>query len=273
MGTVLNSGNINQALDLEIAFQAQRAASISKVAPTPDFVVERYRHNRHHLIFPKEYLFRRMGDISGKEILDFGCGEGELSTQMARLGARVTGLDISPQLIEIAKRRAQIDGVAGETSFLASNILESPLPENRFDIVVCYAVLHHVPIPEVFPQLLRCLKPSGMIYMVEPLALSSLLVKLRNLVPVPKDASPVERPLNLEELNYLSNSLQDSRVQYFELFGRLQRFFPNRNKIDRGHPFTKAALVALGTLDYLLLTLLPPLRRFYGEVVVEGRKR
>ncbi|HVB34918.1 MAG TPA: glycosyltransferase [Patescibacteria group bacterium] len=80
-------------------------------------------------------LFRSLGPLSGKEILDVGCGEAELSTQLARLGASVTGVDISPELVEVARQRAVADGVR--------DILETPLPEERFDLAACSAVLRH----------------------------------------------------------------------------------------------------------------------------------
>ena len=256
----------------EIEHQARRAATIDEVRPTPDYVIERYRRNSLWWVFPKEMVFRSLQDASAKEVLDFGGGEGEISTQLARLGARVTGVDISPDLIRIATRRAELDGVRERTEFFACNILESPLPENRFDAIVCYAVLHHVDIQKVLPLLCSCLKPGGLAVIVEPLGLSPWLQKVRRLVPVARDSSPVERPLNREELNSIRQAFTDPQVTYYELLSRLQLLLPNRNKIDRGHPFTKAAMVLLGGLDRLLLTLFPFLSTYSGVVVIVGRR-
>jgi len=108
--------------------------------------------------------------------------------------------------------------------------------------------------------------------MLEPIALSPLLQKLRDKLPIKKDAGPHDRQLTRDDLNFLMASLDDAHVTFFNLFGRLNRFFPNRNKIDRGHPLTKAALVCLGTIDRILVTLVPPLSKFYGTAVVVGRK-
>jgi SAM-dependent methyltransferase len=218
-------------------------------------------------------LFRSLGQISGKEILDMGCGEGELSTQLAKLGARVTGIDISPELIEVARKRAAADAVQDRTEFLVWDILEKPLPEERFDLVTCSAVLHHVDIGKFLPVLWASLRPGGIAVMIEPLGLSPWLRKLRAHVPVNTEASPGEHPLTRQELDLVLGILGDARVNYYELFSRLQVFLPNRNKIDRGHPFTKAALVSLGSVDRFLLGTLPFLRKFAGEAVIVGRKQ
>lgn len=85
---------------------------------------------------------------AGSSILDVGCGSGWLSEFFARLGYDVTGIDISPDLIEIA--RARVESVAYDADhetplrcrFLVHDAEGSPLAE-EFDAVVCYDSLHH----------------------------------------------------------------------------------------------------------------------------------
>lgn len=256
----------------ELAYQAERAAQIGDINSTPRYIIERYRKSKLWWVFYKEYMFKQIGDLNEKEVLDFGCGEGELSTQLAKLGARVTGIDISPELIQIAKKRAHMDGVLDRTDFIVGEITQSPLAKNRFDIIVCYAVLHHVDIHSVLPLVIASLKKGGMAIIIEPLALSPILRRVRDLVPVGTDASPGEHPLDKEDLDLIIGSLSSCRIRFFDLFGRFQILFPNRNRIDKGHSFTKAALVFLGTLDYVLLSVFPFLSRFCGEAVIVGRK-
>src|SRR6202171_1203738 len=74
--------------------------------PLDPAVLERYRTPGN--MYPKEYCFRLLGDLRDKTILDVGCGEGEDGMILAKLGARVTGLDVSPAAIELAKQRAQV---------------------------------------------------------------------------------------------------------------------------------------------------------------------
>jgi 2-polyprenyl-3-methyl-5-hydroxy-6-metoxy-1,4-benzoquinol methylase len=84
----------------------------------------------------------------GSRILDVGCGSGWLSEYFARLGYEVTGIDISPMLIEMARERLQSVpyGVDRETPlrhrFLVHDIEREPLDET-FDAIICYDALHH----------------------------------------------------------------------------------------------------------------------------------
>jgi 2-polyprenyl-3-methyl-5-hydroxy-6-metoxy-1,4-benzoquinol methylase len=261
-----------EELQKELSFQAERAGRFGAIQPTSSHVFERYRRSPHPGVFPKERLFRSLGDIDGKSILDMGCGEGELSTQLAHLGARVTGIDISPELIDIARRRAELDGVQDRTEFFVWDILEKSLPKEAFDLITCSAVLHHVDINQFLPILWASLRPGGAAVMIEPLGLSPWLRRLRARVPVTTEVSPGEHPLTRQELNYVLKILDNPTVNYFELFSRLQVFLPNRNKIDHGHPFTKAAVLLLGGLDRTLLTMLPFLKTYAGEAVIVGRK-
>ena len=85
---------------------------------------------------------------AGRSILDVGCGSGWLSEFFARLGYEVTGIDISPDLIDIARERVTRVpyGADHETPlrcrFLVHDIESAPLTE-EFDAVVCYDSLHH----------------------------------------------------------------------------------------------------------------------------------
>ncbi|HVF43949.1 MAG TPA: methyltransferase domain-containing protein [Pyrinomonadaceae bacterium] len=85
---------------------------------------------------------------AGSRVLDVGCGSGWLSEYFARLGYDVTGIDISPDLIEIARARvASVEyGADHETPlrcrFLVHDAEGSTLAE-EFDAVVCYDSLHH----------------------------------------------------------------------------------------------------------------------------------
>lgn len=71
-------------------------------------------------------------DLAGLRILDAGCGTGALACAMAARGADVTGIDISPQLIDIARRRAPA-GLSGSLTFHAGDMLDAGA--GRFDHV------------------------------------------------------------------------------------------------------------------------------------------
>jgi SAM-dependent methyltransferase/glycosyltransferase involved in cell wall biosynthesis len=106
--------------------------------------VETYRH-----FCDFANITRTLGLPSGSRILDVGCGSGWLSEYLARLGYDVTGIDISPDLIEMARERLRRVpfAVDHETPlryrFQTHDIETGPLPGETFDAVICYDTLHH----------------------------------------------------------------------------------------------------------------------------------
>jgi SAM-dependent methyltransferase len=112
-----------------------------------------------------------IGDVSGLTALDAGCGEGYLSRILAQRGARVTGIDISPKLIEIARTK----GPDGSIAFQVAD-LSQPLPayQAHFDLVASYFVLNDVYDYRGFLATLSAtLKPAGrlVIFMNNPYSL------------------------------------------------------------------------------------------------------
>lgn len=264
--------NREDRLRTELAFQADRASRMAGVRPTPSHLVERYREARSWRLFPAEFVFAHLRDIRGREVLDFGCGDGALSVIMARLGAHVTALDISPELVDVARKRAVLDGVGDRIQFLVRDITAAPLRANWFDFVVCNLVLHHVDVRSVVPRIAAALKPGGTAIVLEPIAFSPWLQRVRDLVPIDKRASPGERPLNEDEVDFVINELADPEKTYFNLLGRLRRLLPMRHEVDEGHRLTRACLFLLYGLDRLLLTSVPVLRRFSGGIAIVGKK-
>jgi ubiquinone/menaquinone biosynthesis C-methylase UbiE len=100
--------------------------------------------------------------ITGKDCLDAGCGGGRYAMSLARIGAkRVTGVDAASASIRDAERRCESIGYSsGE--FLVGDVLDLPLPDDRFDFVMSYGVLHHTTDPKRgIRECYRVLKPGG----------------------------------------------------------------------------------------------------------------
>lgn len=253
------------SFEREQQFQAERAAGLD-VAPTSEAVIERYARTRNWRLFPKESWVRDLAPLEGRYVLDFGCGEGVISCQLARLGARVLGVDISTELVEVARRRAELDGVTDQTTFVAGDILRLE-PDEPVDALLCAAVLHHVDLETVFPHLLRFVKPGGRVAVQEPVAFSPALQRLRDRVPVEKDVSPDERQLGPDDIAFIASCLSDVRLRWYRMLSRLVRLLPEASQHNHRHPVT----FALALADWLALSL-PPLRRFAGVVVVSGTR-
>src|SRR6059058_2258544 len=83
--------------------------------------------------------------LEGKTALDVGCGAGLLTEPLARLGARVTAVDASPELIAVARQHAAAMGL--EIDYRAGAVEEIV---GAFDLVICIEVIEHVADPAVF---------------------------------------------------------------------------------------------------------------------------
>jgi ubiquinone/menaquinone biosynthesis C-methylase UbiE len=89
--------------------------------------------------------FERAGDVTGKEILDVGCGSGVYAVDFARRGARrVVGVDFSGNMLELARQEAERHQVADRCEFIQADFLELDL-EDKFDISIAMGVFDYVP--------------------------------------------------------------------------------------------------------------------------------
>lgn len=90
-------------------------------------------------------------DLSGRRILDAGCGTGALAVEAARAGADVTAVDLSPTLIGIAKERMPADLGRGKLRFSSGDMLDSA--HGQFDHVVAMDALIHYALPDLVSAL------------------------------------------------------------------------------------------------------------------------
>jgi SAM-dependent methyltransferase len=102
-------------------------------------------------------LLREAAGISdGSHVLDLGSGPGNVSGVLAQLGAVVTGVDFSPQMVRTAQSRHP------HITFREADAEQLPFDDGEFDAVVSNYVVHHLARPEVvFREIARVLKPGG----------------------------------------------------------------------------------------------------------------
>ena len=100
-----------------------------------------------------------LGDVANQDVLDAGCGEGYLARILAARGARVTGVELSPRLVELAHTKPSARDIVYRVADLSE-----PCPDlaGRFDAVASYFVLNDVEEYRGFARTLaRSLKPGG----------------------------------------------------------------------------------------------------------------
>ena len=102
--------------------------------------------------------------LSGKKVVDIGCGGGILAESMARKGADVTGIDLSEKALKVADLHSLESGVQVRYELIAAEDLATREPEG-FDVVTCMEMLEHVPDPFAIVQACAALvKPGGHVF-------------------------------------------------------------------------------------------------------------
>ena len=222
---------------------------------------------------------RALGDLTGRTLLDVGCGLGEASVYFALLGADVTATDISPGMCDTARRLAAANGVAIKAQVSASEDLGFDAGV-KFDVIYTGNTLHHVDIAATMPRLLRHLKPDGVFVSWDPVAYNPVINLYRRRAMAVRTED--EHPLTLADIRKVRACFRTSRTRWFWLSTLLifcvmavvQRRDPNRErywkKVVEEADRWAWLYRPLEGLDRVLL-LIPFLRPLCWNVVIVGR--
>jgi ubiquinone/menaquinone biosynthesis C-methylase UbiE len=138
----MNSLNDPDAVRKEYADEKRYAARMAKqnTATGPD---------------PYEVVFAAVADAEPREVLEVGCGRGELAERMSReLAARVVALDQSPRMVELAAARG-VEAIVGD-------VVDLPFDDGSFDCAVAAWMLYHAAdLDKALEELRRVLRPDG----------------------------------------------------------------------------------------------------------------
>lgn len=106
----------------------------------------------------------RAGALAGRSVVDVGCGGGLLAEAMARAGARVTGLDLASDLLDVARLHAIETGTRVDYR-LESAETHAATHAGQYDVVTCMEMLEHVPDPAAVVRALATLvRPGGQVF-------------------------------------------------------------------------------------------------------------
>lgn len=103
-------------------------------------------------------------ELSGKRVLDIGCGGGILAESMARKGALVTGIDLSDKALAVARLHLLESALSVQYEKISAEDLAVQQAES-FDVITCMEMLEHVPDPSSIVRACeRLVKPDGYIF-------------------------------------------------------------------------------------------------------------
>ncbi len=106
----------------------------------------------------------RIAPLSGKAVLDVGCGGGILTESMAALGAQVTGIDLGDKALQVAKLHLLESGQQVDYRKIAVEDLAAEQP-GHYDVVTCMELLEHVPDPaSTVRACAQLVKPGGHVF-------------------------------------------------------------------------------------------------------------
>jgi ubiquinone/menaquinone biosynthesis C-methylase UbiE len=165
--------------------------------------------------FPyKKELFDWIADLPGRKLLEIGCGLGNDLCQLARRGLDVTGIDIAPRAVHLARQHLASHGLSGDVSFGNCECLD--YADDSFDIVYSSGVIQHTPdIEASIDEILRVLRPSGtlIIILYHRHSWFRLLSKLTGTNIEFADAeAPIIRTFSRSELRRLFGNAADVRI-------------------------------------------------------------
>ena len=192
----------------------------------------------------------------GMSVLELGCGTGYFTRELARSGADIVAIDVSPELLEIARANCCAPNVRYEIQ----NAYALSYPDQMFDSVVGSSVLHHLEIEEALREIHRVLKPGGTIYFTEPNMLNPQIAIQKNVPWVkrklgdsPDETAFFRWPLRrlLEQKGY-----RDVRINSFDFL----------------HPKTPVPLVNRLNSVGRFLESMPVVSEFAGSLYIRAIK-
>jgi len=213
---------------------------------------------------------RALGDLSGRRVLDLGCGMGLWTTAMAGRGADVCAMDISPASVDATRKRAERLGLSRKTAPLVGSAHALPFRDGAFDAVSGHLILHHLDAGLAGREVARVLRRDGRAVFTENSARSGMLMFARRFVcgrfGIPKWSTPGEYPLRRCDLRRLSAPFSRMRVEHprFDWFFLLDaKLFGFRN--------LRASRI-LSFLDHPTTRIAPFMRKLaYYQVVILDR--
>jgi SAM-dependent methyltransferase len=210
----------------------------------------------HHL--PRLIPFEGM---RGKRVLEVGCGAGTDLVRFARGGAIVTGVDIAPSAIELARRNVEQQGLAADLRVADGEAL--PFPDAAFDLVYAHGVVQYTARPDALVrECHRVLAPGGeaIFQVYNRISWLNALSKLMK-VPLEHEDAPVLLKFSAAEFRALLRAFREVRI--------VEERFPVKSRLHGGWKGVAFNTLFVGTFNALPR---PLVRRFGWHLLAFCRR-
>ncbi len=138
---------------------------------------EGWNHNNHY----HNFLLKYVPPLSGNA-LEIGCGTGAFARLLAERVEHVVGLDLSPQMIRLARERSE--GYSN-IDFQVADVLSWEFPDEQFDCIVSIATLHHLPMEDMLLKMKGALKVNGTLMVLDILQAEGVSDLLTTMAAIP----------------------------------------------------------------------------------------
>jgi SAM-dependent methyltransferase len=209
----------------------------------------------------------QLGNVTGKHLLEIGCGDGRLCLQFARAGARVTGIDISLEMVELTRNAATRADVSDRVEAVRMSGEDLSLPDESVDLIYGHSILHHLNLEIAGRHLSRVLRVGGVAVFLEPLDDNPILKAFRFWTP--RRRTPTERPLKFRQLESIAMHFGAWEHTEFYLVSLCAFLWYYGYRSERSF---KKAMTILQPLDRMCFRRIPFLRRYAWVSVIMFKK-
>ncbi len=206
------------------------------------------------------YLDKILEGAAGSRVLEYGCGPGGYATRLAKAGASVVAIDISPEAIRQARTRIS---AGADVELLEMNAEAMDFPDGEFDMVCGTGILHHLDLERAFGEIHRVLKPGGRALFIEPLGHNPAINAYRRRTPEMRSVD--EHPLLMSDFAMARGMFPRVELTFFNLLTLLA--VPLRSL-----PVFGRTVQVLSRGDRVLMKAAPFTRRYAWNVLIELSK-
>ena len=223
-----------------------------------------YKSSGSNILLAK--MWEMMGDLTGKMVVDYGCGTGWVTKKLLQKGAQVWAFDISEKSIELTKDVAKSLNLSDKIQVEQMPAENLHYEDNMFDIVLGIAILHHLDLSISSREIKRVLKKGGKAYFLEPLRHNPLINIFRKLTPYMR--SKDELPLRFQDFEVFKKEFSGF---YHEEFYLLSTFAFVWHFLFKSEKLFEISQNFLARVDSLVLRIFPFLKKYcwYSILVME----